>query len=311
MKQKILAGILSIFTAATSMIWTDSGSVHAVIFEPPPDGSAPRQAKGGASRGTIKFVPPPDRETPSRSSGGGSRGSLFIPKPGNGTPKSAVGAGSRGDLFTPKPGNETPQSSAGGASRGDSSDPTSKNIKPPSNKVAPAAILPVLPQTFFGTTVSEHPNVLIYLPESTAKEAIFSLKDAAGKTLHQITLPVSGKPEVISVQVPITLEIEQNYQWFLALKIDGQLSPRTPYVDGWIQRIQPNAELVQVMQQKDRLLQAIAFGKHGVWYDCIVTLTKLRAEQPNNKILNQHWSELLASVQLKEIDKVPIVALNN
>ena len=311
MKQKVLASTLSICTFVTSFIWMHSGSARAVIFEPPPDNRAPRRAKGGASRGNIKFVPTLKRQTPNRGSGNASRGILFTPKSGNETPKTGAGGASRGDLFTPKSGNETPKTGAGGASRNDSLGPNSKNIKPQSNPTAPAAILPVLPQSFFGTTVSERPNIFVYLPESTAKEAIFSLKDAHGNTLHEINLPVSGKAEVISLEVPVTLEVEQNYQWFLALKIDGLLSPRTPYVDGWIQRILPNPELLQAMQEKDELKQATAFGKHGVWYDCIATLAKLRTKEPNNEALNQHWSELLASVQLKEIDKAPIVSLKN
>ena len=283
MKQKVLASTLSIFSFVTSFM---CASAHAVIFEPPPNSGAPRQAKGGASRRKITFVPHPERQTPSQTSGGASRGSLFTPKLGNGAPKSSVG----------------------GASRGDSLDSTAKNINLQSNAVPTAMILPVLPQTFFGTTVSENPNILVYLPESTAKEAIFSLKNADGKVLNRITLPVSGKAEVISVQVPTALEIGRDYQWFLALKIDGRLSPRTPYVDGWIQRIQPNAEL-QAIQQKDGLERTTAFCKNGVWYDCVVTLAKLRNEQPNNKTLDRHWSELLASVQLKNIDNAPVVAL--
>ena len=312
MKQKALTGVISMCTFFTSLIWIDSASVHAAIFEPPNDSApAPREAKGGASRGNVKFIPPPNQQTPSRASGAGSRGSLFTPKKRNRVPRSTLGEASRGNLFTPKPGNETPKSGVGGASRGDSVNPTSKSINPQSTGNSVAAILPILPQTLFGTTVSEHPNILVYLPESTAEEAIFSLKDSTTKTLHQVTIPVSGKAEVISVQVPTTLEIDQNYQWFLALKIDGRLSPRTPYVDGWIQRIRPNAELLQGIQQKDGLEQATALCKNGVWYDCIVSLAKLRAEQPNNKTLNQHWSELLASVQLKEIENIPVIALNN
>lgn len=311
MKQKALAGTISLCTFLTSLILTHSASVRAVVFEPPPNGGAPRSAKGGASRGNVKFIPPPERQTPSRASGSGSRGSLFTPKLRNRVPKSGAGGASRGNLFTPKPGNETPKSGAGGASRGDSVNPTSKNINPQSTGTSVAAILPILPQTFFGTTVSEYPNIFTYLPDSNATEAIFSLKDSTGKTLHQLTIPVSGQAEVVSVQVPTTLEIDRDYQWFLALKINGQLSPRTPYVSGWIQRIQPNAELLQAMQQQGGLEQATAFCKNGVWYDCMVSLAKLRAEQPKNETLDRHWSELLASVQLKEIDKAPIVALNN
>ncbi len=50
---------------------------------------------------------------------------------------------------------------------------------------------------------------------------------------------------VIAIKLPAdapALAVGKNYQWFLALKIDGQLNQSTPYVDGWIQRIQPGTK---------------------------------------------------------------------
>ncbi|MDJ0773114.1 MAG: DUF928 domain-containing protein [Mastigocoleus sp. MO_167.B18] len=312
MKKQVFIGTLSICTFLTSFIWIYSKSAHAVIFQPPPDEGTPRETKGGASRRDVKFVPPPQRQTPSRTSSGGSRGSLFAPKRENGTPKSRTEGVSRGNLFTPKPGNETPKSgTAGGGSRSGETSSSSQNINPQSSVISPRKILPLLPQTFFGTTVSERPNIFVYLPESTAQEAIFSFKNAAGKTLHHVKIPVSGKAEVLAIKIPTSLELEQNYKWFLALKVNNQLTPRTPYVNGWIKRIQPNSELLQAIENEDGLKQAKAFGKHGIWYDCIETLAKLRVQKPNDKILDKHWSELLGSVELKDIDKAPIVALNN
>ncbi|MDJ0734170.1 MAG: DUF928 domain-containing protein [Nostocaceae cyanobacterium] len=340
MKQK-LAGTLSMLALMCSTGWIPSQSAYAIGFNPPPNQDAPSQATGGASRGTIQFVPPERQKAPNQGTGGASRGSLFTP-PVKFAPNSSVGGASRGNLFTPKPRQSSPNQTTGGASRGELFTPVSGKrasrgelFTPVSGKgtpqsaasaasrdgsyylnhlnasTGPAAILAVVPQTYFGTTVSERPTILVYLPESGAKEAIFSLKDDAGNTLHQMTLPVSGKAGVVSIQVPTTLKVEQNYQWFLALKLDEELSPRTPYVDGWIQRIQPNPEVAKAMQEKDLLKQAEAFGKHGVWYDCVATLAKLQAEEPNNKSLNQHWSELLASVGLKDIDQVPVIVLKN
>lgn len=167
-----------------------------------------------------------------------------------------------------------------------------------------------MPQTYYGTTVSQRAEILVYIPRTQALEAVFSLKDTEGNTLHEMEVPISGRAEVISIKVPTLLTVDKNYQWFLALKIDGQLSTRTPYVDGWIKRIRPNQEITASMQQGDLLKQAEAFGKHGVWYDCVATLAKLKAAQPNNPTLNKHWSELLESVKLQQIDRVPIVASN-
>jgi hypothetical protein len=161
-----------------------------------------------------------------------------------------------------------------------------------------------LPENFYGTTVSERPTILVYLPASNAQEAVFSLKDEAGNMQHQMTIPVAGKTGVIAIKLPAnapTLAVGKNYQWFLALKVDGQLSPSTPYVDGWVQRIQPSAELATAMQQQDALKRATALGKNGVWYDCVATLAATYTAQPNDVTLRKQWEELLSSVSLKEI----------
>ena len=268
--------------------------------------SAPRETRGGASRSGI-FTRTSGESAPGQARGGASRSGIFSRTSGESAPGQARGGASRGDIFTRTSGSSSPGRTDSGASREGRRYLNNSNI---TMGEAPA-ILALLPQSYFGTTISQRPEILVYLPQTEAKESVFSLKDLEGNTLHQMTVPVSGKAGVISIKVPINLKIEKNYQWFLALKIDGQLTPRTPYIDGWIKRIQPNKEIVASMQQNDLLKQATAFGKHGIWYDCVATLAKLRAAQPNNSNLNKHWSELLESVGLEQIDKAPVLALNN
>ena len=282
MKQKLLTSTLG-FALIASAALIPSQKVNAVVFSAPTDSSVPSQATGGASRG-----------------------GLFIRKSGESAPSQATGGASRDGLFTRSSGESAPQETAGGGSR---EGRRYLNL-PHTDTDQPTAILALLPQTYFGTTVSQQAEILVYLPQSQAIEGVFSLKDAEGNTLHEMNVPVSGQAEVISIQVPTDLKLEKNYQWFLALKIDGQLTTRTPYVDGWIKRIQPSKEIAIAMQQKDLLKQATAFGKDGVWYDCVATLAKLRANQPNNTNLDKEWSELLESVGLQEIEKVPVVASN-
>ncbi|MEA5596591.1 DUF928 domain-containing protein [Rivularia sp. UHCC 0363] len=326
MKQILTASTLSLMLIASGG-WMSSQMVSAVTFSPPPNSGTPSKATGGASRGSL-FAPKSGESAPKRSTGGASRGSLFAPKSSESAPKRSTGGASRGSLFAPKSGESTPKRTSGGASRGDlfapkSSQPAPQKTDggasregrrylnfPESNVEQPAAILALLPQTYFGTTVSQRAEILVYLPDSEAREGVFSLKDAQGNTLHQMTVPVSGQGGVISIKVPTDLQLEKNYQWFLALKIDGELSPRTPYVDGWIKRIQPSAEITMAMQQKDLLKLATALGKNGVWYDCVATLAKLRANQPKDANLDKQWSELLESVGLQQIEKAPLVALN-
>ena len=62
------------------------------------------------------------------------------------------------------------------------------------------------------------------------------------------------------------------------------------------------------MQQQDVLKQAKAFGKHGVWYDCVAKLASLHTQQPDDANIVKKWEELLASVNLKEIAMAPVVS---
>ncbi|WP_392533745.1 DUF928 domain-containing protein [Nostoc sp. C117] len=306
MKHRYLISTLSIIALVASNLWS---SAYAVTFTPPAKNAAPNQATGGASRGSF-FTPTKGNGAPRQATGGASRGNLFTPEKGNGAPRQATGGASRGNLFTPAKGNTTPQQASGGASR------TGTYYLNPSTVAAkgPAALIGLMPQNYYGTTLSERPTVMVYLPASNAEEAVFSIKDEAGNMYHQMTIPVAGKSGIIAVKLPANapaLAVNKNYQWFLALKVDGQLSPSTPYIDGWIQRIQPSSELLRAMQQQDTLKQAEALGKNGVWYDCVATLAALHMSQPNNLTIVKQWEELLSSVSLKEIVTVPLVGSVN
>ncbi|MEH1820010.1 MAG: DUF928 domain-containing protein [Nostoc sp.] len=302
MKRRYLTSILSVI----ALIACSTYSAHAVTFTPPINSGSPSQATGGASRGNL-FTPIVGKGAPQQATGGASRGNLFTPTAGKGAPQQATGGASRGNLFTPTAGKGAPQQATGGASRVGNYYLNSSTV----STTEPPALIALLPQNFYGTTVSERPTILVYLPTSNAQEAVFSLKDEAGNMQYQMNIPVAEKTGIIAIKLPANapaLVAGKNYQWFLALKLDGQLSPSTPYVDGWVQRIQPSAELATAMQEQDALKRATAFGKNGVWYDCVATLATAYTSEPNNANLRKQWEELLSSVSLKEIVKANLLA---
>jgi hypothetical protein len=329
MKYQRLVGTLGAIALVASSVW-GSGSAQAITFSPPPGSSAPSQATGGASRGTVNFLPPASQGAPKQATGGASRGNLFVPATGSGAPQAGgVGGASRNGIFTPAAGSGAPSQASGGASRNPTFTPAAGSGSPqqsaggasrqstysldPSTVGAggPSAIIALLPKSYAGTTVSERPTILVYLPASTAKEMVFSLKDEAGNLKYQQTLPVTaGTAGIVAIKLPAAapaLEVGKNYQWFLALKIDGSLSPNTPYVDGWVQRTQPDAELAATLRHSDALKRATALGAKGVWYDCVATMAMLRATQSNHVGLSKDWADLLASVGLQDITKAAIV----
>ncbi|MGK7929341.1 MAG: DUF928 domain-containing protein, partial [Spirulina sp.] len=280
-------------------------------FVPPSENSAPGQAAGGASRG--EFVPPSENSAPGQAAGGAARGD-FMPSSDNGTPSRTVSGSARGD-FMPPSDNGTPSQAAGGAARGDFTFPQN-NIAPRSTVSGSylfddreLSLLALLPESFYGTTLSSHPTILAYIPASPANEAILSLKDEDKNMHYQMLVPLSGQAGIVAIALPDNappLEVDRNYQWYLAIKLDGNLSPSTPFIDGWVKRIEPSAELAQALEGQSLVQQSSILAANGVWYDSASILVDLRRENPTDPLLLKEWTELLDSVELSQFINAPL-----
>jgi hypothetical protein len=304
MKQFHLArtvGVMLLVAASSGLTATQS---LAIGFSPAPHRGTPSQATGGASRGFFK---PTGTGAPQQATGGASRG--FFKPMGTGAPQQATGGASRGRFFRPAAGKGLPRRASGGASRVGRYD---LNVSTnPSASQGPAALVAMLPQNYSGTTIAARPKIMVYVPDSAAQTAVFSLKDTAGNMVYQEQLNVSGQAGMVTITLPANapaLTVGQDYQWYMALQVDGELNPSTPYVDGWIQRIEASPTIAAAMAQADPLQQAEVLGANGIWYDCAAKLAELQASQPDRADLKQHWAELLESVGLQEVSQVPLVA---
>jgi tetratricopeptide (TPR) repeat protein len=281
-----------------------TGGASRGVFSPPAGNAAPSQATGGASRGI--FTPAFGNAAPSQSTGGASR-SVFAPPAGNSAPNQAVGGSARG-IFVPPAGNAIPQSAAGGAAR------TNVYGAYQAPASAPVSMLALTPASFYGTTLSERPSFLVYLPLSGAEQAVFSLKDEKENLIYQMAIPTTGQAEVMVIQLPEqapALEVNKNYQWYVALKVDGTLSPGTPFVDVWIKRIEPTAEQAAALANGANLEVASQLADQGVWYDSVGMLATLRLDQPVDPSLQSDWSELLGSVGLSDVSDVRLIQTAN
>ncbi|MFK8184679.1 MAG: DUF928 domain-containing protein [Phormidesmis sp.] len=349
MRQNWFSGTLGAVALIVGTTWSGIEAAHAVSFKPPPDNAAPRNTTGGASRGSF-FTPPPENLAPRNATGGASRGGVFTPPPENTSPRNAVGGASRseffvppadnsaprdgtggasrGDFFTPPPGDGVPRNAAGGASRGDglfeasdeALDATSGfsrgnayGITSVGTDLAAPSMLAVMPDSFYGTTVEARPTILVYVPRSSASEAVFSLKDEVRNTVYEMPVQVPETGGVIAIEMPADapeLAIGENYQWYVAIKLDNGLSPSSPFVDGWVKRIEPDTELSAALtaarNQDSTLAKIEALGANGVWYDTAAKLAKLTEAQAND-VMTNHWVELLESVGLDDITAAPIV----
>ncbi|MEM8806254.1 MAG: DUF928 domain-containing protein [Cyanobacteria bacterium P01_G01_bin.38] len=288
---------------------TGGASRSNVQFIPPSDNSGLGRASGGASRSSFNFIPPADQPSLGRTSGGASRNDInFVPPAGEPSLGRTTGGASRDTVFAPPADNASPRTTEGGASR--------TNDYGVVNELLDASVVSmqaITPDNFYGLTFSARPTILTYLPASPAHTAIFSLKDESGNLLYSQAISLSGNSGILPIQMsadaPI-LEVGQHYHWFVTLQFDDQITPASPFVDAWIQRVAPTAEQAQVLAANTPPLQvAEMLAQGGVWYDAAATLSGLQADADESTI-SQHWAELLTSVGLDEMVDVPMLTVN-
>jgi Domain of Unknown Function (DUF928) len=296
-------------------------AAQAVPFSPPPDNAAPSEATGGASRGST-FVPPRNNSAPQQSTGGASRGATFAPPSSNSAPQQSTGGASRGATFAPPTGNSTPQQSTGGASRGvfesqagalqQSGGALRTNVQGDYAALS-VSMMALTPQSFYGTTLSERPTFMVYVPASDARELVFSLKDQDDNMHYQMRLSTSGEAGVMAVQLPAdapALELGKNYHWYMAALVDGSMSPSTPFVDAWVERIEATPELAQSLDRGTDMQDAETLAKSGVWYDSVAILATLRTAEPTSQAVASNWGELLSSVGLADVSTAAVISAN-
>ena len=202
--------------------------------------------------------------------------------------------------FNP-PAGDKPKTSRAGASRS-----IGECINQAENSNLPLA--PLLPVSAQGLTVASHPTVLAYLPQTSAKQVLFSWRDENNNDHYQTILPIDNQGGAISLTLPEDappLEVGKNYQWALAIMCDGRLQPDSPMIQGQIRRVALEATLSDRLKNANLLESAAIYGEAGIWYETVATLAKLKTAQPGDQNLASNWQDLLTSVGLEKISQVP------
>ncbi|MGH1394591.1 MAG: DUF928 domain-containing protein [Trichormus sp.] len=197
------------------------------------------------------------------------------------------------------PKTQAPKTSTGGASR------DASTCGADMSATTEASVTPLLPKTNIGLTLAERPPILVYVPQTKAKKALFALRDEQGGQYYQTTLALPKKPGVIEIQLPSSvsaLKIGKNYQWSLVMICTEELEPDSPWVSGWIRRV----ESERSFNNQSSLEVASQLANMGIWYDSLATLAELKRRQPNNSTVATSWQEMLKSVDLSAIAEVPL-----
>lgn len=166
-------------------------------------------------------------------------------------------------------------------------------------------LIPLIPRTNLGLTVSERPKLWIYVPNTSAQQIILSIREE-GKVHHSRTIvPIQGGSGIVSLQPhqnSLPLKMDKDYKLSVVLVCGKNPGPNDPALDVWVRRVKsPNS-----FEQESILKQAAWYGREGIWYDSLDSLMQARKFQPQNQDLQNIWSKFLESEGLEKIATEPV-----
>ena len=174
--------------------------------------------------------------------------------------------------FVPPEGS-SPQETVGGASRtGDScpEDPERANTL--------VALVPSLDRVY---TVDNRPTIFVYVSETSATQAYFSLEDDEYTPLAHFTVPVPEGGGLVAVPVPedaaAEMETGQEYRWLFTLKCNNRIQAGYPLVAGRIDLYDGEPPTPETSPRE----VAHAYGQAGIWYDGLEILISAWQSDPD------------------------------
>jgi hypothetical protein len=147
------------------------------------------------------------------------------------------------------------------------------------------------------------------MPPTSAPAVQFVLRDASGDRVYEVQYSLSDSAEeeaasgIMSITLPAfanlsPLEMGQEYSWELALKCDPPDSSQDIVVQGKIQRVAVEPDMVRQLQRATPQERLTLYAGERLWYDTLDTLMELKRDRPEDTDLAAAWDKLLTSVGL-------------
>jgi Domain of Unknown Function (DUF928) len=171
--------------------------------------------------------------------------------------------------------------------------------------IAKNSLTAMMPKENFGRTTAAHPTLYWYAPATQSTQAEIVLLSEQGEEVYSRQLPISGKSGLISFTLPQKemkgLEVGKTYRWKFALICDPENPSTHMITEGWIQRVNPTAELQAKLASTSAEQQPNLYLQSDLWYDAVGSLVKLRQAQPNQPETKKIWKQLLEQEALPTI----------
>jgi len=201
--------------------------------------------------------------------------------------------------FKPRVDNKRNPVTDGGATRGKSC-LTKKEL-----------LIPLTPLNLVGLTVAKHPTFFWNMPDSTAKSLNFSiLADGETEPLYKTKLPIQNAAGIMSFTLPENappLAINQTYKWSVNVICDPEDSSANIRMSAWVERVEPDASLLQKLKNSDSRNLSNVYGEAGIWYEGLNSIIQQRCTQPNNLAVKIKWRQFLESAGLNDITSQKLI----
>lgn len=205
-------------------------------------------------------------------------------------------------LFQPPPEEERPEETEGAASRQNRVCLQDVRVAQKASSDR-AKLTAIVPERNYGLTVAERPIFWVYLPQTSARQAILSIREE-GKTPHWQQSVELRQPGIMGIKLSenaSALETGKNYQWAVILVCGNKPHPNDPVVTAWIKRID---EFTSSHSSSSKLEQASFYARQGIWYDALDSL--VAAKNSSTDKWNDIWIKYLQSGGLDEIANEPV-----
>ena len=163
-------------------------------------------------------------------------------------------------LFQPPPQEEQPDSTEGAASRHNQE--CSQDLLASQQKESledNLSLTAIVPNSNYGLTVVDRPNIWVYLPKTSAQQAILSIKEEGVKPHWQQSVSLTKEAGIMEIKLADdapALEIGKNYRWAVILVCGNRPNPNDPVVAAWIKRIDESKLIDSQVPTKNRLEKA-------------------------------------------------------
>ncbi|WP_013324737.1 DUF928 domain-containing protein [Gloeothece verrucosa] len=205
--------------------------------------------------------------------------------------------------FTPPPKEGKPDKTTGAGSRQDGQCPQDlTQFTTPDTSSSKLSLAALVPNSNYGLTGAERPTFLVYLPKTSAKQIVLSIKEEGIKHYSQTFLPITQSAGIIKIKPSDDtppLQVNKNYQWAVVLVCGERPGPNDPMIASWVRRVDLPNSTSQQLAEKTPLMQAAWYGNQGIWYDSLVALAQARQVQSHQYSMTQIWANFLTSVGLE------------